>query len=378
MSGLNHIGSKISLVSKAEIRYEGILYALDVPQQTISLAKVRSYGTEDRPTERPIPSKEEVYEFIIFRGTDIKNIDVLESPKQGSVLACGLPQDPAIIEVSHHRSSMAPFNCGFEPSGRYPGPRGGRGDEPFEGLLMGPRGRRYFQENGNQSDRRRNGNNNGPGRNYVNSRNNVDAGRRSRQDNVYRGGGGGGPRGGRGNSPNRDRGQGNMNGQGRDGSRGSSGNRVPNRQRGIIQAQMPPRVTFDDPFDFEKSNEELKTAMEKLKLKEEEGDKKEGEEAGENKEEKKEDPVIYYDKDKFFDNISCEALERARGGRQPRQDWRAERKLNAETFGLVWKPNQMNYQRNGQRNYNRPRMDHGGYRGGNNPIRYNNRYNNRS
>jgi len=377
MSGLNHIGSKISLVSKAEIRYEGILYALDVPQQTISLAKVRSYGTEDRPTERPIPSKEEVYEFIIFRGTDIKNIDVLESPKQGSVLACGLPQDPAIIEVSHHRSSMAPFNCGFEQhSGRYPGHRGGRGEEPFEGLLMGPRGRRYSQENGNQSDRRRSSNN-GPGRNYGgNNRNNGDMGRRSRQDNVYRGGGGA-PR-GRGNSPNRDRGQGNANG--RDGSRGSSGNRAPNRQRGIIQAQMPPRVTFDEAFDFEKSNEELKTAMEKLKIKEErkeDGEKKEGEEDGENKEEKKEDPVIYYDKDKFFDNISCEALERARGG-QPRQDWRAERKLNAETFGLVWKPNQI-YQRNGQqRNYNRPRLSYGGYRGGNNPIRYNNRYNNRS
>jgi protein LSM14 len=164
---------------------------------------------------------------------------------------------------------------------------------------------------------------------------------------------------------------------GRDGSRGSSGNRAPNRQRGIFQVQLPPRVTFDEAFDFEKSNEELKTAMEKLKLKEEEGEKREGEEAGENKEEKKEDPVTYYDKDKFFDNISCEALERARGGRQPRQDWRAERKLNAETFGLVWKPNQ-NYLRNGPRNYNRPRMDRGGYRGGNNPIRYNNRYNNRS
>jgi protein LSM14 len=99
------IGSRISLVSKADIRYEGVLYALDLRDATISLAKVRSYGTEDRPTERPIPMKDEIYEFIIFRGSDIKSIDVLEPPKSGSNMACGLPQDPAIIEVSHFRQS---------------------------------------------------------------------------------------------------------------------------------------------------------------------------------------------------------------------------------------------------------------------------------
>jgi hypothetical protein len=33
------IGSKISLISKSEIRYDGILYSLDVKESTISLAK---------------------------------------------------------------------------------------------------------------------------------------------------------------------------------------------------------------------------------------------------------------------------------------------------------------------------------------------------
>lgn len=120
------IGSRISLVSKADIRYEGILYALDLRDATISLAKVRSFGTEDRPTERPIPMKDEIYEFIIFRGSDIKSIDVLEPPKSSSTMACGLPQDPAIIEVSHFRSSNGQFAGGEQAGVRYSSNRGGK------------------------------------------------------------------------------------------------------------------------------------------------------------------------------------------------------------------------------------------------------------
>ena len=52
--------------------------------------------------------------------------------------------------------------------------------------------------------------------------------------------------------------------------------------------------------------------------------------AGEN--EAEDDPG--YDKRKsFFDNISCEAVERSKGKTQ-RTDWRQERKLNSETFGV--------------------------------------------
>jgi len=36
---VSYIGSKISLISKAEIRYEGTLHAVDVNESTITLAK---------------------------------------------------------------------------------------------------------------------------------------------------------------------------------------------------------------------------------------------------------------------------------------------------------------------------------------------------
>ena len=60
----------------------------------IVLFTVRSFGTEERACDHPVPPREEVYEYIIFRGTDIKDIHVCEPPPPT------LPHDPAIVEVN--------------------------------------------------------------------------------------------------------------------------------------------------------------------------------------------------------------------------------------------------------------------------------------
>ncbi|TNM88616.1 hypothetical protein fugu_004870 [Takifugu bimaculatus] len=110
VGGTPYIGSKISLISKAQIRYEGILSSVDTERSTIALAKVKSYGTEDRHTDRPVPPKEEIYEYIIFRGSDIKDITVSEPPKPQH----GLPCDPAIVQSSLSSSSV-PYHPRWSP-----------------------------------------------------------------------------------------------------------------------------------------------------------------------------------------------------------------------------------------------------------------------
>jgi protein LSM14 len=84
------VGSRISLISKSEIRYEGFLNFINAKENTVGLKNVRMHGTEGRKGGNgEIPAGDKLYEYIVFRGADIKDLTVYED---------SLP-DPAIISA---------------------------------------------------------------------------------------------------------------------------------------------------------------------------------------------------------------------------------------------------------------------------------------
>ena len=59
---------------------------------------VRSYGTEHRAAEKKVGPRSEVYEYIVFRGTDIKDLHVSKAPKSVDTVN----QDPSILQVGEN------------------------------------------------------------------------------------------------------------------------------------------------------------------------------------------------------------------------------------------------------------------------------------
>jgi len=164
-------------------------------------------------------------------------------------------------------------------------------------------------------------------------------------------------------------------------------------------------LKFDDEFDFEQANarftEEIEKGMDKLKVADTKNDKK-----SEKTEEKdtslttsmsqqelqdqahimmkqktletmdmhkemqkqmdqkmmsKEDQDVkdFYDKNiSFFDRISCESNDKVMN--QKNKNWKEERKINAETFGLQQR-NDKSYYRNYNNNYNRNNYNRNNY-----------------
>ena len=76
----SYLGQRISLLSHAGVRYEGVLEGIDPEEETVELREVRSMGTEGRQCEYAFPPCPSVYQYILFRCQDVADLQPQTSP----------------------------------------------------------------------------------------------------------------------------------------------------------------------------------------------------------------------------------------------------------------------------------------------------------
>ena len=83
--------------------YVGTLHEINPEDSTIALENVVSHGTEGRRgnASEEIAASASVYEYIVFRGSDVKDISVADEKKENQhPEPPQVPNDPAILGVS--------------------------------------------------------------------------------------------------------------------------------------------------------------------------------------------------------------------------------------------------------------------------------------
>lgn len=343
------LGNHISLISKKNIRYEGILYSINETNSTLALQNVTSFGTEGREKADPstafVAPQEGIHAYLLFRGCDIKDLHVHEQQQEASSSQAGTTKSesqsgvvptpgpastPQTTEKTNKLENSKEKDLPQPPSASV--------------TSSAPATKKEYRSSGNAKKER-----------PASSTSNISSQRRS--------------------NPRR-----NM------AAVGTGASLLNRKARGAVQGGPGPEKPEGE-FDFQAKLEEFDKGADDAQK-----DRKIEEDNDEVGDEivhpQHNDSVVssHYDKDDFFDSISCDTLDK-KSGLDNRLRGREERSLNTETFGAT----ALNSQRRrrgrggGRGGYNgrgggrggrgggrgRGRGGRGRYRNNNNNSRYN-------
>ncbi|GME26987.1 G2 m transition checkpoint protein Sum2 protein [Neofusicoccum parvum] len=144
-----YIGARISLISKSDIRYVGTLHEINSENSTVALENVTSFGTEGRRNgEDEIAASDNIYEYIVFRGSDVKDLRIEDKVEQPKPAPPPMPNDPAILGAARPAQSTPQSNPQAPPPNfpnpqhfNPPYPTSGPGPyPPFQNTHFGPPG----------------------------------------------------------------------------------------------------------------------------------------------------------------------------------------------------------------------------------------------
>ncbi len=92
------IGSYLSLITKADSRYEGTLVEVDKKKKTMSLKNVKNMGTEGRRNGvNEIPPGDSIAGTVKFRVDLVKTFEIIDKPEEEEDELPEQTQDPAIV-----------------------------------------------------------------------------------------------------------------------------------------------------------------------------------------------------------------------------------------------------------------------------------------
>ena len=325
-------GSPISLTSNSLIRYQGKFDFINTKENTVGLMDVLMMGTEGRKNGvDEVPPNPSPYDFIVFRGADIKDLqfDVVPAPAAAATNF----QDPAVVrsQVTREEKKNQPQSYASRARGEAPPSQkdmfdrfnnDGRGGRGGGGAARGGRGdsrgnfhrdnfgsvdegytRDKFSGNNNREDRHprddRHNRDDRRGNNYDDRRGGHNNNVRPYEGGSRRGGGGQGYSGGHGGGGGHHTNHGNG-GYGNGQSESHTG-------RDFVVPTGNQREKLEE-FDFAKSSEEFE--KEKAEFRAKEGNE-----------------IKAYNKSSFFDSLST---DKDRQGRMMRGVPRA---ADSETFG---------------------------------------------
>mmetsp|Transcript_41166 Transcript_41166/g.36483 ORF Transcript_41166/g.36483 Transcript_41166/m.36483 type:complete len:296 (+) Transcript_41166:54-941(+) len=100
--------NRISIITKSEIRYEGVLHNINPQDQSITLRQVKSFGTEGRRKDDEIAPSPQIHEYIIFRGSDVKDLKVIEDQAQDKQQGAPTNVNPTNVESTQKTTEQKP------------------------------------------------------------------------------------------------------------------------------------------------------------------------------------------------------------------------------------------------------------------------------
>ena len=91
----NIIGSRLSIITTAQIRYEGILHQADPITKAMTLMQVKNFGSEGRRGgTQEIDAQDSIIEEVIFKLEFIRDFKIVAPPNP-------ILLDPAIVSATN-------------------------------------------------------------------------------------------------------------------------------------------------------------------------------------------------------------------------------------------------------------------------------------